>query len=138
MDLPLRRIDKQSQRHNCREQPVRSKNAWIWICLSLQFAKKHQTLHYRLKPMKQGQFRLANFASHFISFQTFQIDFSTVPLILFASKYFRYIFRGHNEDFTISISHYHVIEAIIKELRKEKGTSWTTLYHSALMLGVLP
>ena len=57
MDLPLRRIDKQSQRHNCREQPVRSKNAWIWICLSLQFAKKHQTLHYRLKPMKQGQFR---------------------------------------------------------------------------------
>ena len=134
MALPLRRIDKQSQRHNCREQPVRSKNAWIWICLSLEFAKKHQTLHYRLKPMKRGQFRWVNFAFHFISFHIFQIDFSTVSFILFASNYFRYIFRGHNEHFMIFINHYHAIETFIKDLRNENGT---LLYHSAL-LGALP
>ena len=50
---------------------------------------------------KGGQFRLVNFASHFIRVQIFQIDF---PLIISASKYFRqislsfYICRGQNEQ----------------------------------------
>ena len=43
-------------------------------------------VHYRLRPIKGGQFRLVNFASHFIRVQIFQIDFL---LILSASKYFR-------------------------------------------------
>ena len=38
------------------------------------------TLHYWLRPIKGGQFRLGNFASHFICVQIFQIDF---PLILY-------------------------------------------------------
>ena len=46
------------------------------------------SLHYRLRSIRGGQFRLVNFASHFIRVQIFQIDFL---LILSASKYFRYI-----------------------------------------------
>ena len=38
------------------------------------------TLHYRLRSVEGGQFRLVNFASHFIRVQIFQIDF---PLILY-------------------------------------------------------
>ena len=63
-------------------------------------------LHYRLRPIKECQFRFANFASHFIRIQIFQIDF---PLILSASKYFRqismsfYICMGRNELFSISL-----------------------------------
>ena len=38
------------------------------------------SMHYRLRPIKEGQFRLVNFASHFIRVQIFQIDF---PLILY-------------------------------------------------------
>ena len=37
-------------------------------------------LHYWLRSIKGGQFRLVNFASHFIRVQIFQIDF---PLILY-------------------------------------------------------
>ena len=37
-------------------------------------------LHYRLRSIEGGQFRLVNFASHFIRVQIFQIDF---PLILY-------------------------------------------------------
>ena len=44
------------------------------------------TVHYRLSSIKGVPFRFANFASHFISVQIFQIDF---PLILSAYKYFR-------------------------------------------------
>ena len=60
-------------------------------------------MHYR--SIEGGQFRLVNFASHFIRVQIFQIDF---PLILSASKYFRYISlsfyicRGQNEHFSIN------------------------------------
>ena len=39
-----------------------------------------QPMHYRLRSIEGGQFRLANFASHFIRVQIFQIDF---PLILY-------------------------------------------------------
>ena len=63
------------------------------------------TMHYWLRSIKGGQFRLVNFASHFIRVQIFQIDF---PLILSASKHFRYISlsfyicRGQNEHFSIN------------------------------------
>ena len=62
-------------------------------------------MHYWLRSIKGGQFRFVNFASHFIRVQIFQIDF---PLILSASKYFRYISlsfyicRGQNEHFSIN------------------------------------
>ena len=64
-----------------------------------------KTMHSWLRSIKGGQFRLVNFASHFIRVQIFQIDF---PLILSASKYFRYISlsfyicRGQNEHFSIN------------------------------------
>ena len=64
-----------------------------------------QPVHYWLRPIKGVHFRFANFASHFIRVQIFQIDF---PLILSASKYFRYISlsfyicRGQNEHFSIN------------------------------------
>ena len=48
------------------------------------------TLHYWLRPIESGQLRFQNFASHFIFVQIFQIDFSTLLLILSASNYFRY------------------------------------------------
>ena len=63
-----------------------------------------QPMHYWLRPIKGVHFGFANFASHFIRVQIFQIDF---PLILSASKYFRYISlsfyicRGQNEHFSI-------------------------------------
>ena len=59
------------------------------------------SVHYRLRPIKEVQFGFAHFMSHFIRVQIFQIDF---PLILSASKFFRYfslsfyIFRGQNEQ----------------------------------------
>ena len=62
-------------------------------------------MHYRLRPIKDVQFGFAHFVSHFIRVQIFQIDF---PLILSASKYFRYISlsfyicRGQNEHFSIN------------------------------------
>ena len=65
----------------------------------------HSAMHYRLRPIKECQFRFANFTSHFIRVQIFQIDF---PLILSASNYFRqislsfYICRGQNEHFSIN------------------------------------
>ena len=58
-------------------------------------------MHYCLRPIKGVHFGFANFASHFIRVQIFQIDF---PLIISASKYFRqislsfYICRGQNEQ----------------------------------------
>ena len=39
------------------------------------------TLHNRLRPIKEVQFRFAHFVSHFINVQIFQID---LPLILSA------------------------------------------------------
>ena len=52
--------------------------------------------------------RIFNFASHFIRIQIFQIDLSTQPLILSASKYFRQICLSfyiyiRNEHFSISL-----------------------------------
>ena len=55
----------------------------------------------------------------------FQIDFSTLPLILSAYKYFRSILKRPNEHISISESHYHYIETFSKYLRKEIRTSWT-------------
>ena len=62
-------------------------------------------VHYRLRSIEGGQFRLVNFASHFIRVQIFQIDF---PLILSVSKYFRWISlsfsicRGQNKHFSMN------------------------------------
>ena len=62
-------------------------------------------MHYWVRPIKGVHFRFANFASHFIRVQIFQIDF---PLILSASKYFRYISlsfyicRGQNKHFSMN------------------------------------
>ena len=44
------------------------------------------TMHYRARAIKEGRFRFANLASHFICIQIFQID---LPPILSTSKYFR-------------------------------------------------
>ena len=85
------------------------------------------TLHYWLRPIEGVQFRFDNFGSHFIRVQIFQIDFSTLLLILSAFKYFRLILKRPNEHFSISFSHYHAIETFVQQLRKEKGTSWTLL-----------
>ena len=84
-------------------------------------------LHYRLRPIEGVQFRFDNFGSHFISVQIFQIDFSTLLLILSAFKYFRLILKRRNEHFSISFSYYRAIETFVQQLRKEKGTSWTHL-----------
>ena len=62
---------------------VYSISIFIAVCL---FSFRRQTLHYRFSSIKCVQFRFANFASHFIRIQIFQIDFS---LILSTSKYFR-------------------------------------------------
>ena len=47
------------------------------------------SLHYRLRAIRGGPFKVADFASHFICIQIFQM-----PLILSESKYIRYNFRG--------------------------------------------
>ena len=84
-------------------------------------------MHYWLRPIDRGQFRFFNFGSHFIRIQIFQIYFSTLPLILSASKYFRLILKRPNEHFSISSCHFHAKETFVKQFRKEKGTSWTFL-----------
>ena len=81
------------------------------------------TLHYWLRPIEGVQFRFDNFGSHFIRVQIFQIDFSTLLLILSAFKYFRLILKRPNEHFSISFSHYHAIETVVHQLRKDRGTS---------------
>ena len=48
------------------------------VPLSPEIRVRHP-LHYWLRPIKGVHFRFANFASHFIRVQIFQIDF---PLIL--------------------------------------------------------
>ena len=92
-----------------------------------QSSSCYKTLHYWLRPIEGVQFRFDNFGSHFIRVQIFQIDFSTLLLILSAFKYFRLILKRPNEHFSISFSHYHAIETFVQQLRKEKGTSWTLL-----------
>ena len=49
---------------------------WLWLRQQSMFP----SMHYRLRSIEGGQFRLVNFASHFIRVQIFQIDF---PLILY-------------------------------------------------------
>ena len=66
------------------EFPFGSKKKQVGLMLCE--AHHLETLHYRLKPIKEAQFGFAHFVSHFIRVQIFQIDF---PLILSASKYFR-------------------------------------------------
>ena len=90
---------------------------------------KSQPMHYRLSSIKGVPFRFTNFASHFISVQIFQMDFSTLSLFLSASNYFRYIYRRRNEHFSISISHYH--HAIDTFVKQQKGTSWALLIFDA-------
>ena len=82
---------------------------------------------YWLRPIEGVQFGFDNFDSHFIRVQIFQIDFSTLLLILSASKYFRLILKGPNEHFSSSFSHYHAIETVVHQLRKDRGTSLTLL-----------
>ena len=89
-----------------------------------------ETVHYRLRPIEGVQFRFDNFGSHFICVQIFQIDFSTLLLILSAYKYFRLILRRPNEHFSISVWNFHAKETFVKQFRKEKGTSWTLLNDS--------
>ena len=48
--------------------------------LGQKVLKSAQTLHYWLRPIRGVHFGFANFASHFIRVQIFQIDF---PLILY-------------------------------------------------------
>ena len=81
-------------------------------------------MHYWLRPIESGQLGFQNFASHFSFVQVFQTDFSTLPLILSASNYFRYIFRGRDEHCLISVSHYHARNTFVKQ---QKGTSWALL-----------
>ena len=61
------------------------------------------TLHSCFRPVDRGQFRLSNLGSHSIFVKIFQIDCLTLPLILSAYKSFRYIFRGRNDYFSISM-----------------------------------
>ena len=53
------------------------------------------SMHYRLRSIEDGQFRLVNFASHFIRVQIFQIDFCLHIQIF-------YICWGQNEHFSIN------------------------------------
>ena len=80
-------------------------------------------LHYWLRHIEGVQFRFDNFGSHFIRVQIFQIDFSTLLLISSASKYFRLILEGPNEHVSISFSHYHAIETVVHQLRKDREAS---------------
>ena len=68
-------------------------------------------MHYWLRPIKGVHFRFANIASHFIRFQIFQIDF---PLILSASKYFRYI------SLSFYICRGQIEHFLIKSIRKKR------------------
>ena len=94
-------------------------------------ASSQSTFHYGLRPIEGVQFRFDNFDSHFIRVQIFQIDFSTLLLILSAYKYFRLILKRPNEHFSISVWHFHAKETFMKQFMKEKRTSWTLLndYH---------
>ena len=60
--------------HNFHNKPTRN------------WAAQSEPMHYRARAIKEGPFRFANLASHFISIQIFQID---LPPILSTSKYFR-------------------------------------------------
>ena len=77
----------------------------IWKQIHLAKGEKvttnDQSLQFGLRSIEGGYFRFLNFASHFICLQIFQIRLSTERLILSASKYSRYIFRGRNAQFSI-------------------------------------
>ena len=51
--------------------------------------------------IKSGQLIFWNFGFHFMGIKIFQLDITTLPLILFVSKYFRYICGGLNEQLLI-------------------------------------
>ena len=92
--------DQYINRSTLKAASAREERRTIWFLW-----EKCTSMHYRLRSIEGGQFRLVNFAPHFIRVQIFQIDF---PLILSASKYFRYISlsfyicRGQNEHFSIN------------------------------------
>ena len=65
------------------QDQVKDKFDPVW---SNYLGKARHTMHYRARAIKEGRFRFANLASHFIRIQIFQID---LPPILSASKYFR-------------------------------------------------
>ena len=52
------------------------------------------SVHYRLRPIKRGQFRFANSASHVISVQNISDRFSMQPLILSTDPNIPDIFAG--------------------------------------------
>ena len=81
-------------------QPKFVSKRWKMSNVPINYPGTFHHWHYRLRPIKEVQFGFAHFMSHFIRVQIFQIDF---PLILSASKFFRYfslsiyICRGQNE-----------------------------------------
>ena len=54
--------------------------------VKLQSNLSTETMHYWLRPFEGVQFRFDNLGSHFIRLQIFQIDLSTLLLILSASR----------------------------------------------------
>ena len=91
-------------------------------------------MHYWLRPIEGVQFRFDNFGSHFIRVQIFQIDFSTLPLILSAFKYFRMILKRPNEHFSISLFN---LQCICQTTQEGKGTSWSFLNYPNIWLRYL-
>ena len=64
-------------------------------------ASKRTPMHYRLRPMERRAQEFRNFVSHFIHIQIFQMEISSLSLILIAPKYSRQIYRGRNEHILI-------------------------------------
>ena len=58
-------------------------------------------VHYSLRPIERRQQEFRNFVSHFIHIQIFQMEISSLSLILIAPKYSRQICRGRNEHILI-------------------------------------
>ena len=66
---------------------------FVWFTFELSKSQ----LPYWFRPIESGQLGFWNLTSHFIFIQIFQRDFSTLPLILTVSNYYRYICWGQNE-----------------------------------------
>ena len=60
-------------------------------------------MHYRLRPIERRQQESWNFISHFMHIQIFQMEISSLSLILTAPKYSRQICRGRNKHILISL-----------------------------------
>ena len=84
-------------------------------------------MHSWLRPIDRGQFRFSNLGSHFIFVQIFQIDCSTFIRI----QIFQIHFEGMKWTF---VDFYDAMETFVKQLRKEKDTSWTLLSDNNIWL----